>query len=587
MSAVVCFSGFADAVSPEGPISPVVPASVYCSDPIPSDMAANFRNYMTHLSQLSPDHDNTHTTLFDRRGGVTRLRPGNEPWLDNMNNAVEMCSSESENEDCEMPCQFPRNHGRHGHLNFNRQLEHSRNPRSDEHGCEVHGRSHGHSRRNPNFPYESFGTPRVAWGETPREAWSDVQDDHLYDSLNPYALFNLPKSSQRPKRKQKSHTCTCQSRAVDHHSRGAELRDETLFRDTQPVSRIVENHHISAAEEHGRNRHNHVPENVSPTPERSRGVAYDSTERYTGSRHLEQTPEPSTSSGIIGHTSLGQRMLGHSKSLPIFSSQESMDTNSETGESSDTDIDIVSVNHGSNPICVGCDSNGACSTGQTHTLCSAHGQNSVYNHSAQTQNARAHERSGVIRPKAIKLESGQKYPTFDSVASSAVNGDREQINTDRHSCNSVSRKTAKTCIRKTNEPELFPSSESRVLTMTSAEGTLESSEPNVIRENHTCVNGTQNSSSNKSLKDLHNTVIRERFFRNSDVSRNGEIEGERSIDLTVGDSDDNVNTSCDTHQNGNHSNENRRVVSPVIPEVHLPSASDDSDIEVVKIETNR
>ena len=554
-------------------MSPVVaplPAPVaYCSDAIPSNMAANFRNYMTHLSQLSPDHDNSRTPLFEQAGGVTRLLPGNEPWVE------KMYLSGSDSEDCEMRCDYSRPHNRHEQLSGH---DRHRGRHGDEHGCEVHSRSHG--RRNPHFPYESFGTPRVAWGETPREAWSEPQDDPLYDSMNPYALFNLPKANQRGKRKQKNQTCTCQSR-------NSERSLDNAVSDTLAVSRIAENRRaaVKPIEHYNHNNSNCNPM-IGPINRDSHSInrdsrpmeAYDSADRYAGS--LSSSPQPSTSVGVIEHTANTRRVsLKTSKSLPIFSSQESMDTDSETGDSSDTDVDIVqceAMNHSTAVPITGCDVNNGCSN------CGVHGQSSTCNHkSAQ----RIRENTGVIRPKAIKLESGHKFHTCEPRKTSALTLDTSNNSIFR---NQVS--GAKTCIHSGADSEQFPSSESRVLQMSSGEGATESSQPSIICENRSCAGSAQKSpTSSKSIKDLQNSVIRERFFRHPvqrscDLPRNSEMESDRSIDLTAGDSDESI--SQDLNVNDNHSNENR-TVSPVISEVHLPSASDDSDIEVVKIETNR
>lgn len=543
-------------------MSSVVPADPgpvnYTSDPVPSDMASNFRNYMSHLSQLSPDHDNTQTTLFECHGGVTRLRPGNEHWVNN----VEMCSSESEDEDCPMACDYPHSHTRIAHRNG------AISQHTDQHTdseCEIH---RSHSRRNPRFPYESIGTPRVAWGETPREAWREHPEDPLYD---PYALFNLPKSNQRVKRKQKSQMCTCQSLSGE----------QELDRVVDPRYATRENHRPAICE-----RHRTSNSVISPAD-----PGYEAADVYVVSSSTSRmSPQPSTSSDIVGHTSQGRKMLGTSKSLPIFSSQESMDTNSEAGESSDTDVDIVSVNRASGRTCMGCASNGLCSGCGNHDLSASRVKSSVCkHHSAQSQNA------SVIRPKAIKLESGQKYPTCEPQPLISPCSARERTTTGMQIGNSVLKKPSsgtKSCIRKTNEPETFPCSETRVLQMPSAEGVIENTQSNVIRENHSFLNATQKSQTNsKSLKDLHNSVIRERFFKhpqgciNSEVSCSADIETGSSIDLTAADSDE--NGSSDPTGSIAPSNERPSAISPVISEVQLPSFSDDSDIEVVKIETNR
>ncbi|WAR01502.1 hypothetical protein MAR_008060 [Mya arenaria] len=132
------------------PIAGNIPNAVtYCDDVVPSDMAANFRNYMTHLSQLSPENDNSRTPLLDPQSGVTRLLPGNTAnWAEE---SVDMCSSDSESEpDCGLACEFgqSRTHGR-------QPARSHRTRHSEDTSYDSVGPSLGHSRRNPHFPYES------------------------------------------------------------------------------------------------------------------------------------------------------------------------------------------------------------------------------------------------------------------------------------------------------------------------------------------------------------------------------------------------------------------------------------------------
>ena len=562
-------------------------------------MAANFRNYMTHLSQLSPDHDNRHNTLFDTRGGVTRLQPGNDNWQDSM---VEMCSSGSDSEDCSLNCDLPIIRKTH------RSSTHADRSRSDIRGdnsrvCDIHDR--GHLRRNPHFPYESLGTPRLAWGETPREAWSDRSDDPMFDSLNPYALFNLPKSNQRGKRKQKTHTCSCRN-----HSNSSSR--ELVSPDRAHVSRIVENHsrsHIpSPQNETFLQRRQSSPHSHDKL---SRDHHYEMDRYSRGARDQSRSPDPvldhrhempprdpcldshgyirrhagsplpSTSSGVVGHNQYGNRILGHSKSLPIFSSQESMDTNSETGESSDTDIDVMSVNNAG----AGIVSNPAARSLVLPQYSPR--EEVICNHNDQSQRTYSHDNLGIVRPKAIKLESGQKFHTCDSsrcehypeqgAIDSSMKGKSLQSRTSNRKGDNFGQSFSQPA---NNFP---PSTETRVLQMTPSQQILNNSssdnrQSSVIRDNTTRnSNSAQiNPERRKSLKDIHNSVIRERLWSDQQQEPAEMLaSNERSIDLTGIDAEE-------ASENSRHCSS-----SPVLPEVHLPSASDDSDIEVVKIETNR
>lgn len=587
-------AGFVPGVVDTSQISPIPPPDVpsrvsYCDDAVQSEIASNFRSYMTHLSQLSPDHDVRHTSLFDSHSGGTHLQQRNENWNDNM---VEMCSSESDSEDCSLNYDLVRKtHRRPRHLDRSR----SDLPLDNTHVCDIHDR--GHSRRNPHFPYESLGTPRLAWGETPREAWSDNSDDPMYDSLNPYALFNLPKSNQRGKRKQNSHTCSC--RDSRNKNRNMEIAN---------VSRIIGNcnrSHIPSSQGDTFSAHDqcsprlHEKSNHDP---RLDGGGYPGNREQSQSLDTQlehgfkepagggcvdlqgyinnhrDSPQPSTSAGVIGHTQYSDRILGHSKSLPIFSSQESMDTNSETGESSDTDIDVMSVNHAAT---------GLSNPGSRSMVMSRYSpvEDSPCNHSDQSVMNHHHENLGILRPKAIKLESGQKFHTCDSSGcehcpeKSAMESKGKALQTRR------SARNADNFVPTFQQPptNFPPSSEIRVLQMTPSpqimnNNSVESRQSSVIKDNTTRnSNSAQiNPERRKSLKDIHNSVIWGRLWANQRSSSNIP-DNERSIDLTGADQEASVDQNISRH----------RSDSPVLPEVVLPSASDDSDIEVVKIETNR
>lgn len=581
------------------PISPTAVASnvTYCDDVVPSEMAANFRNYMTHLSQLSPDHDTRGTALFDSHGSVTRLRPGIDGWTDSM---VDMFSSGSDSEDCSLNCDLPviRNSGNLGGDRSGRMVENTR-------VCDIHERSH--LRRNPHFPYESLGTPRVAWGETPREAWSetprdawsDHADDSMYDSLNPYALFNLPKTNQRGKRKQKSNSCLCRNRsggltrnlvspdntrvsqhnnsshiplpqieAFSSHSRSSPLAHETSNHDQRlDIAAFSHNTDRSRSPDVGLNR--------------SRAnSAQDNCIESQGYISQSQSPKSSSSSNSVAHTQYGNRILGHSKSLPIFSSQESMDTNSENGESSDTDVDVMSVNHASTGL--------AQNPGSRALILPQylHEDRPCAHSSIQSPRVHTHDNLGIVRPKAIKLESGQKSHTCDT---SCCEHHPEQRRLD-----SGLKGKSVTTRRSVRPPENFeqtptppadffpPSSETRVLQVTPDQqiinnNSIDNCQPSVIRDNTTRNSAQFIPERRKSLKDMHNSVIRGRLWPDRPSNSSNVLDSERSIDLTGGDTAETIGSESNRH----------RADSPVLPEVLFPSASDDSDIEVVKIETNR
>lgn len=576
-------SGYVSQVVTESQISPIASGSVpYCDDGVSSEMAANFRNYMTHLSQLSPDHDNRHTQLFDTRGGVTRLRPGNENWSNSM---VDMCSSESDSDDSALECDLPvLNNSRHR----SRHLDHDHSDLKVENSgvCEIHGASH--LRRNPHFPYEAIGTPRLAWGETPREAWSDHSDDTMYDSLNPYALFNLPKSSQRGKRKQKPCSCRNHSNSGNRstspdNGHGACVRDSRRRNRNiaSPTNDPYVPHSLTGPIAHeARTLNSHGPVGAySRVQDDSPGLNTDSdgciNPRGYSNQH-EGTPQPSTSSGIIGHTRYGSRILGHSKSLPIFSSQESMDTNSETGESSDTDIDVMSVNQSSGVPDVNHSS-------QKHGH--VRFETSRCNHAVESHGNHTHDNNGIVRPKAIKLESGQKYHTCDN---SRCDHHLPNVMSETGSAakSSIIRRSPHNTTDNFERPfqppgHNFPSSESRILHVPSNQPALNNSSQMIEnRQSSVIKDNTSRGSKNvippekrKTIKDMHNSVIRGRLI----VDRSKNSCNERSIDLT----------GVDTEETGTHENSVPRCDSPVLPEVILPSTSDDSDIEVVRIETNR
>lgn len=506
-----------DTVATDVPsLLPPRPGGTYLEEPV--DMATNFRTYMSHLSQLSPDQDGSRQPLYSPSAGPSRMGTGNmvETWPD-----VDMYSSDSDGEEylCSRPQRRPHVHG-------------------ESRICSIHG--HGHARRNPHFPYESFGTPRVAWGETPREAWSEHADEHLYDSANRYALFNLPKSRQRGKRKQNSgEVCTC---SVRPREQPCAVNAETGIPRAQGFCEGP----------------------TSPLPMEDRVSCKYKDDRAFVSSH-ESAAESGSSSGLMGSSG----GLAHSRSLPIFSSQESMDTTSETGESSDTDADPMSVSRGtlsanvSSAAASSCSNTSRCS--KCRSGCVHQGADSVYSkqHKAHGSVSRNHEHSGVVRPKAIKLESGRRYKTRD-----ACYCDRENANTGR---------AATGCCKHSQRhyPTSAGSGNTRakhtgVRTIPDQHLELPGLDLETPDETRTVTLGshrhsdtsTSSPASRKSLKDIHNSVIKQRLF--SQPSRT------EQIDLTGGDADV-----------GHHGDESG-TVSPVMPEVHLPS--DDSDIEVVKID---
>ncbi|KAL4216496.1 hypothetical protein ACF0H5_024219 [Mactra antiquata] len=564
-------------------ISPISTGPVpYCEETVPSEMAANFRNYMTHLSQLSPDHDNHQ--LYERHatntgGSMTRLSSNNENWSNTM---VDMCSSDSDSDDSTLNCDIPV-------LTTTRSRHHTDIKVDTDRVCELHGALH--LRRNPHFPYESIGTPRLAWGETPREAWSDHSDDTMYDSLNPYSLFNLPKNNQRGKRKQKPCSCQKHSNGISGSSGGDSRstspesgHSNNRMRDTHTRHNITSSNNdtyisntLSSPSNHDRS-HGNLGVYTQQTTEGNTGGLNTDTEACINTRRYsnphETSPQPSTSSGIIGHTRYGNRILGHSKSLPIFSSQESMDTNSETGESSDTDVDVMSVNQSSSIPDVK-------HSASTHTTYDT----SQYNpHIVEPHGARSHDNHGIVRPKAIKLESGHKYHTCDNLRCEHHSPNTETATPS--SGNSIIRRSPHSNSDNYDHQfqvpsNTFPSSESRILQVPSSQHALtnnhtviENRQSSVIKDNTTrSLKNVLPPEQRKTIKDNFNSVIRGRLIGDRSVTSCTE----RSIDLTGTDIDGSTSSQ----------NSMSRCDSPVLQEVVLPSTSDDSDIEVVRIETNR
>ncbi|WAR29546.1 LOW QUALITY PROTEIN: hypothetical protein MAR_003114, partial [Mya arenaria] len=480
------------------PIAGNIPNAVtYCDDVVPSDMAANFRTYMTHLSQLSPENDNSRTPLLDPQSGVTRLLPGNTAnWAEE---SVDMCSSDSESEpDCGLACEFgqSRTHGR-------QTARSHRTRHSEDTSYDSVGPSLGHSRRNPHFPYESFGTPRVAWSDTPREAWHDRSEDPMYDSLNPYALFNLPKSSQRGKRKQKMHSCTCRLRGSDRRSNDSELIGRANSARNTGACGIQQQENVGGF--YG--RESPVIQNSGHTE------GFLANDRYAQAGNT--SPQPSTS-GLVGNRLSHSRNNGHSNSLPIFSTHESMDINSDSGESTDTDVNIMSIDHQhKDRSAMNYEFNTSCSNcGRSD--CKKHGHHvdnqSSYICNSCRENSLTHEHVGVIRPKAIKLESGQKYHKCEPTHSESRQSRSRPLGAEnRHSCTyHAENRRESVC---SHQNDTFPTSENRVLELPMPNDSLNHAHPqaSVNSDNHS--NSLRESdvlpSKSKSLKEIQNSVIKE------------------------------------------------------------------------------
>ena len=476
-------------------------------------MTENFRSYMDHLSHLTTDADPT------RRLGAEVEEQTR--WGDNV---VEMCSDVSDSEDCPVD----------------------------------HYSDRDHLQRNPNFPYESLASPRVAWGERPREAWNDdvSEPHHMFDSTNPYALFNLPHPGLRGnihhhrrkpiglshvnrddktarqeviRRKNGTHSGRIgePTRAGASHFNLGENQSVLDCRQTSQPNFDCDSHSSVVCENFRRRRQPQfgapevqpkinnrcslpLPESEVVLP-KERVVIDESSVRDT--YHITRdSQQASTSAALIA---------------PRFSSQESMDTTSDSEESSDIDIITVPHLHHSH------DSNA--------NPCSAHRE----------------KNNTIVRPKAIK---GELNGQFDRTSSEkTLSG--QCCKTSPQTSSSVSPDHHRV------SPNLgiplpglsasdYRSSEARVLHMDTHQHCVVQPQPCHIK----------NMSNKKSHKDKHNSVIKCKGTPT------------RSIDLT----DSEVDSGRFTEQDAA-----ARASSPIIQDVHLGSASDDSDIEVVKIETSR
>ena len=501
-------------------------------------------------------------TLFDTSSGVPRLRP-HRRWSDNV---IDMYSSDSDDNGEAHTCdQGSDGNSRKRECGFQAENGH----------VNSQPVSHSRLRRNPHFPYESLFSPRVAWGERPREAWSEHQDQSMYDSLNPYALFNLPRSDAVKKDGSLSKRRSTDISGRERHSR------EDLNSD------YASNFHsIHSCGDLGMDRMNE--RGISPSTDGRLGIEHGSHPSLSELNRL--SPQPSTSSGVGGGEGDRMRVLSHSKLYHPFSSQESMDTNSDIEDSSDTDVDIVSVNFNS----VTPDSRAGPYVVRDNRTLTCVNDNSVQCDVKKSAKNKTHTciqgNLGVVRPKAIKLESGQKFLKSNTnsggnveITNASYNGSSENLAGNIATRNISDEST----IPSTNND--LPSSESRILHMVP--------NPQVIKANAKLQNPTSKVICNnpsrhgkmphascirKSLKDMHNSVIKgcspSDMMGAAALPKAAAADTGRSIDLTMGDTDD---LNIETEVSG------ERVDSPIIAEVQLPSASDDSDIEVVRIETNR
>ena len=528
------------------PITPAVGAESrrYSNETLPSNMSENFRSYMDHLAHLTSEADH-----------LRRLGPEVEDQTRWGDNVVEMCSDESDSEECPVD----------------------------------HYSNRDHLQRNPNFPYESLASPRVAWGERPREAWNDdVSEQHMmFDSTNPYALFNLPHPGLRGslhhhKRKQNVKPELSHMHRDDKSGRQDVIRRKNA---THP-SRTHETHRKSSTHLNlGDNQSGHeieCPQTSQPRfdceshsglvcenfrrrqPQFGTGEIRTRINPRCSSPYLESqgmlpsdtvvldensmrdtfhitrqgsfrgSPQPSTSGGLCH---------------PRFRTQESMDTNSDSEECSD--IDVMTVPH----------------LHHTHDVngnpCSGHTHRDKFSSKSNT----------IVRPKAVKGESSEVDGRFDrGVSEDNFSGSCCKTNSEngRSSMSAVSQDS------RCASPNLgiplpglssssndYRSSEARVLHMDTHQHSVVQPQPCHLK----------NLSSKKSHKDKHNSVIKCKGAHKSFASV------DRSIDLTSNESESASSRFQD--------DENVRPSSPVIQDVHLASASDDSDIEVVKIETSR
>ena len=504
-------------------------------------MTDNFRSYMDHLSHLTPEADPI-SSLESQ--GQTR-------WGDNV---VDMCSDESDGEDC------PVNHYSDSNSTGQGQAT--------------------HLRRNPNFPYQSLASPRVAWGERPREAWNDeLPEPHrMFDSANPYALFNLPHPGLRGN--------------LHHHSRRPHVKTEPLHmhRDNTNRQHVIrrnsrDNLPIPACRPHFSHRDNHAGhENTSPSH-------VDCEENQSSLSHGNHrtrqprfgNPEINPSCSIPQSDSLGilptsttvnsdrdpchitsDLLLESAQSsgggvfqarsvLPRLSSQESMDTTSDSEECSDVDVMTVPHLHYAHD--------------EIGEACSGHisGNGNL-----------GSRKSRIIRPKAVKLETGKSSQRFEGPTSDGnVSRSCSNANVDgainRNSSSAVTQDSG----------SLSPSLGIPLPGLSSNSNDYRSSEARVLHlgTHQHCVAQPQpchlkvNSSSKKGHKDKHNSVIKCKAVHRACQGTNG------SIDLTDNDPDPTPASY--------HGDESRRSPSPVVQDVLLASADDDSDIEVVKIESSR
>ena len=603
-------------------------------------MTDNFRSYMDHLSHLTHDSDHVASLSHENRSR----------WADGV---VDMCSDDSEDEDC--------------------SIDHY----SDQETRRSSSRDH--AQRNPNFPYESLATPRVAWGERPREAWNDdIRDPHrMFDQTNPYALFNLPhpglrgtggfhnhrrrpnvKTEPQPGRQETGHrhrepTHSCRDASHSHREpshRDVNRHDVIRKRNGSHSQNGGHCHHVhdnsrlcqpnlrNAASQSGCEllqtsqprfeleetgssptnddlRLNRLPqsttqevqdrfipstEDLSAPPNGAAGFANNLERgREIQDRFIPSTEElsaPLNGALVFANNLERGRLLELQNSsrqafprqlplsrgvfqppestmfcsrpapLPTCSSQESMDTSDSGGEDC-SDVDIVTVGGAQCPVSgAQCPMNGAqCpETGNPH-ICVGH----------ESRDGRlSRDRSSqIVRPKAVKLENGARQRLDRAISES----DDEVIrcphsNMEGVSSSALNLDSHNRCI----SPNLgiplpglspsdndFHSSESRIRHMDTNQNCI--AQPPISR--------FATNANKKSQKDKHNSVIRK---VSQQTSPNTVAS---SIDLTTGESEGGPL--------GFHGDERGGAMSPVVQDVNLASGSDDSDIEVVKIESSR
>ena len=586
-------SVFCDNSLGQDPIDPVLP--------IQSDMVENFRNYMTHLSQLSPGQDNSRTPLFEMRSdNKVRLLPGNENIWTAPDEPIDMSSDSESDSDYRLPSTHQPFHNR---AVLNEGSRHGVIP--GDHMCNSQ-RSLPHR----DLSYQSQGHSHSAhegYSDYRRRSWCDAHcgdrqdpiDDNLYDSRNPYALFNLPKSVQRHKRRQRSRPCTCRLQSAEERRRNAaselsssnagRLRDVSPTRgqtagsvrnsrhfyqlvsldsssesEAQPALSEIDRSQINSSSNDRPCMQRNSPQfldSAYPCENRNRQQAFirpnsERSDNRVMDSEMEdvQLSENRVSSNIPSdYDSLPQNRVSNY----FHSRKENEDANfhgnaSRSSKSMETDNSTKIDNRATCSCCL-------------------------------RNRANSTDSSVVVRPKAIKLESGKKFHTRSANA--------DYCDFQNSSGNLICPRKKEGCTHDIS-------------------GGLDNCDhahgcpTKVIRENRShcsnrsidppaaaLISPTQLQNRNagtatvqaKSLKDIQNSVIKERKCGNS-MQMETENESTRNrVDLT-NPIEVVSNGSAGQSEDGGRSD---RATSPIVSEVQFHSSSEDSDVEVIRIETNR